>query len=96
MEKRKKNTIILKLIKIYKYSKNITPKRKKNSYENFVNLCIQRGIVATVLNSDIVVSEFEFQARYYVHFQINTYEKGMNSLIPQLSVNSISTVFLQG
>ena len=34
------------------------------------------GVVANVLNGGIVVSEFEFQSCYYVHFG-----KGMNSLI---------------
>ena len=29
----------------------------------------------------IVVSEFEFQSRYYVHFLANTLEKGTNPLI---------------
>ena len=29
----------------------------------------------------IIVSEFELQSRYYVHFQTNTLEKGMNLLI---------------
>ena len=33
------------------------------------------------LNSRIVVSEFELQSRYYVHFQTNTIGKGMNPLI---------------
>ena len=30
------------------------------------------GVVAKVLNSDIVVSEFELSSRYCVHFRINT------------------------
>ena len=29
----------------------------------------------------IVVSEFVLQSRYYVHFRVNTLEKGMNPLI---------------
>ena len=29
----------------------------------------------------IVVSEFELKSRYYVHFQANTFGKGMNPLI---------------
>ena len=29
----------------------------------------------------IVVGEFELQSRYYVHFRINTFGKGMNPLI---------------
>ena len=30
------------------------------------------------LNYEIVVSEFELQSRYYVHFRTNTIGKGMN------------------
>ena len=37
--------------------------------------------MANVLNCKIVVSEFELQSHYYVHFRINTLGKGMNSLI---------------
>ena len=36
----------------------------------------KRGV--NVLGSDIVVSEFELQSRYYVHFQWNTLQVGMN------------------
>ena len=40
------------------------------------------GIVADVLNCDIVVNEFELQSHYYIQFQTNTLAKGMNPLIP--------------
>ena len=40
-----------------------------------------RGLVAKVLDCDNVVSEFELQLRYYVHFQIHTLGKYMNPLI---------------
>ena len=33
------------------------------------------------LNCGIVVSEFELQSSYYVHFRTNTLGKGMNPLI---------------
>ena len=33
------------------------------------------------MDCEIIVSEFELQLRYYVHFQTNTLEKGMNPLI---------------
>ena len=33
------------------------------------------------MDGGIVVSEFELQSRYYVHFQTNTPGKGMNPLI---------------
>ena len=29
-------------------------------------------------------SEFKLQSHFYVHFRINTLEKGMNSVIPQI------------
>ena len=32
----------------------------------------------------IVLSEFELQSRYYVHFRANTIEKGMNPLSSQI------------
>ena len=34
-----------------------------------------------VTDCGIVVSEFEFQSHYYVHFRTNTLGKGMNPLI---------------
>ena len=33
------------------------------------------------MDCEIVVSEFEFQSRYYVHFRANTIGNGMNPLI---------------
>ena len=38
------------------------------------------GVVANVLDCNIVVSEFELQSCYYVHFQ--TLGKSVNPLIP--------------
>ena len=38
-----------------------------------------RGAVANVLDNDIVVSEFELQSRYHVHFQSNTPEEKYKS-----------------
>ena len=40
-----------------------------------------RGVMVQVMSCGIVVSEFEFQSRYYVPFQTNTLGKGMNPLI---------------
>ena len=37
--------------------------------------------MAEMLDCDIVVSEFEFQSRNYIHFSTNTLRKGMNPLI---------------
>ena len=49
-----------------------------------------RGLVANVLDCDIVVNEFELQSCCYVHFLTNTLGKGMKPLIllPSYSLNS--------
>ena len=39
------------------------------------------GLVANVLDSDIVVSEFELQPLYYVHFRTYTLGKFINPFI---------------
>ena len=39
-------------------------------------------IVTNMQNCNIIVSEFELQSRYYVHFWTNIFRKGMNPLIP--------------
>ena len=39
-------------------------------------------IVVNVLDCEILVSEFNLQLRYHVHFRANTIEKGINPLIP--------------
>ena len=33
------------------------------------------------MDCEIVVSEFVFQSRYYVHFRANTFGKGMKPII---------------
>ena len=40
-----------------------------------------RGVMVKAMNCGIVVNEFVFQSRYYVHFRANTLGKGMNPLI---------------
>ena len=40
-----------------------------------------RDVMVKALDYRIVVSEFELQLCYYVHFRTNTLGKGMNSLI---------------
>ena len=40
-----------------------------------------RGVMVKAMDCGIVVSEFEFQSCYYVHFVTNTLGKGMNPLI---------------
>ena len=39
------------------------------------------GVMVKLLDSGIVVGEFEPQLRYYIHFRTNTLGKGMNLLI---------------
>ena len=41
-----------------------------------------RGVMVKAIDCEIVVSEFELQSRYYVHFRANTLGKGMNPHIP--------------
>ena len=40
-----------------------------------------RGVMVKAMDCGIVVSEFVFQSRYYVHFRANILEKSMNPLI---------------
>ena len=37
-----------------------------------------RGVVANVVNCYFVVSKLELRSCFYVQFQANTFEKGMN------------------
>ena len=43
-----------------------------------ITICSKHGLVATALNCDIVLSEFELQSRYHFYFLSNTIAKGMN------------------
>ena len=47
---------------------------------------ILRGVMIDVFDCDIVVSEFELQSCYHVHFRTNTLGRVMNPLIPQMWV----------
>ena len=40
-----------------------------------------RGVMVKAVDCGFVVSKFELQSRYYVHFRTNTIEIGMNPLI---------------
>ena len=40
------------------------------------------GVVANMMDSNITVSEFELQLRYYVHFRTNNIGKGVYPHIP--------------
>ena len=48
------------------------------SYVSTLGGCVE----ANVLNCDIVVSEFELQSCYYVHFRTNALPKGINPPYP--------------
>ena len=55
-------------------------------------------VVANIPDCDIVVSEFELNSRYYIHFRINNLGKSHELLIPphHSYVSSITfTVLLQ-
>ena len=39
------------------------------------------GVMVKAMDCEIVVSEFELQLHYYIHFWTNTLGKGMNLLI---------------
>ena len=39
------------------------------------------GVMVKAMDCEIVVSAFELQSRYYIHFGTNTLGKGMNPLI---------------
>ena len=60
---------------------------KKNLFYLIQNVSKENpsGVMANGLDNDIVVSEFELQSRFYIHFQTNTLGKGMNSLILSVS-----------
>ena len=50
------------------------------TYSNMHSGC-PRGVMVKAMDCGIVVSEFVFQSRYYVHFRANTLGNGMNPLI---------------
>ena len=47
------------------------------------------------MDCEIVVSEFEHQSRYYIHFRTNTPGKGMIPLILPAMVNIVPLLFFQ-
>ena len=44
-------------------------------------LTLTRGVMVKAMDCGLVVSEFELQSRYYVHFRANTLGKDTNPLI---------------
>ena len=57
-------------------------------------MLILPSTVANVLDCDIEVNELESQSCYYVHFQTNTFEKGMNTLYSLSNGLTLSSTFL--
>ena len=58
------------------------------------NLC---GVMAKVLDCGPKVSEFKCQSHYYVHFQMNTFGKGIETPYSlSFGLNSITAILLQG
>ena len=56
-----------------------------------------RGVMVKAVDCGIIVSKFELQSDYYVHFRTNTLGKDMNPPYPPRSrLNSITTVILEG
>ena len=53
------------------------------------------GVMVKVMDCRIVVSKFELQSCYYIHFQTNTLGKGMNPPYPpSYGLNSTTSVLL--
>ena len=50
------------------------------SMGEIVSLVCPRGVMVKAMDCEIVISEFELQSRYYLHFRTNTFGKGMNPL----------------
>ena len=63
------------------------PKQPTNQHNTVVKIQISHTIKNKRSPHDEVtsiVSEFGLQLRYYVHFQTNAFEKGINRLIPSV------------
>ena len=62
--------IYMYIIYIYTYTCRVTHSSLRGGWP--------RDVMVKVMDCEIIVSKFELQSRYYVHFQTNTLEKGMN------------------
>ena len=60
----------------------------------FVTVSVNpRIVVVKVFDCNVVLSKFELQSQYYVHFPTNTLRKGMNPLhTPNYELNSTTNV----
>ena len=64
-------------------SRKPSKKEKRSWWKKYKRITLRlctRSVVANVLDCNTVVSEFEIQSHYYVHFWTNIPEKGMNYL----------------
>ena len=71
---------LAKADKIYRRRKILPSKEIKRNYR------ISRSVMGNELHSDIIVKEFKFLSRNYVHFQTNTL--GIVMILPQIWVDS--------
>ena len=56
----------------------------------------RRGVMVKAMDFRIVVCEFEFKSRYYVHFRTNTLRKWYEPPYPpSYGLNSITTILLE-
>ena len=53
------------------------------------------GVMVKAMDCQIIVSEFELQSHYYVHFRANTLGKGMNPLILPAMGKIVPQLFLE-
>ena len=59
-------------------------KENRKIITNSTHWSFTYGVVANVMNCNIVASDFVLQSRYYIHFQTNALRKDMNSFIPAM------------
>ena len=66
---------------------------RKEQRDKNKNRGCPRGVMVKAMDFGIVVSEFVFQSRYYVHFRANTLGKGIEPPYPpSYGLNSPNTV----
>ena len=69
------------LIKREKHSSTSSSLSNKPRSQYSIFLGGPCGVMVKVVDCGIVIHEFILQSCYYIHFQANTLEKGMNPLI---------------
>ena len=78
---------------VVRFERKILQNRLQMNLKEKLRL-VPRSQVADELNSDIVISEFELQSRYCVHYPANTLGKDMNTSIP--ANNKLNSIFKDG